>query len=102
MSVTMWVLVAGVLLVVAAGLALMNRSVNKVLRSFIDDISEDLQEVLAAYQRTDDELIAMGQTQLKILRSKANRLLSRGDEIYTDTKRQVRNLVLRLEQLITE
>jgi hypothetical protein len=93
---------AGVLVVVAIALALMNRSVNKVLRSMIDDISGDLQEVLAAYERTDDELMELGTTNLKILRSKADRLLTRGDEIYTDTKRRVRSFVLRLERLITE
>jgi predicted PurR-regulated permease PerM len=62
-------------------------------------LQKTIDEVLAAYAQTDDQIMEWGEDVVAEMRAKARSLLDKQEELYSSTRKKVEGFLVRLDHL---
>ena len=97
-----WIAVLVLLAILVLALLLLNSKINQQVREFGIRALQDVNDVLRAYEQTDDQLRAWSQEQLEALDAQAQSLIDKGKELYSSTRVQALQLRQRLARILAE
>jgi len=94
-----WILI--VLGGVMAAITLVDR-INKRIRRLIMGAVQEVNDVLATYAKSDDELRAWGRERLLEVEAKCRSLLAKSEELYSHTRKDIEAAWRRIGKILSE
>ena len=94
-----WILI--VLGIVMAGVMLVDR-VNKRVRRLIMSAAQEVNDVLATYAKSDNELRAWSRERLLEVEAKCRSLLAKSEELYSHTRKDIEAAWRRVGKILSE
>lgn len=85
---------------VAFALVMLNNKINNEVRDGMTKFVQDFNNVMDAYQETDEKLMAYGKDKLRDLRREADELLEHGEKLYFDIESKAIRVRDRVKRLI--